>query len=157
MVNTIYGLNVCYNSKSKGKTWPLHWLTTDPITKTRHRGTKTQKKGEILQTRGLARSSGLTRSSPLTRTEAKLIQKIPEARIPNEDLFSRTNPRVEFENFRRVAFSFQKTTRSTMRKTVITIKFQESVKSTVDNPQLCSRQDIGLNRRHSDQFNTHIL
>jgi hypothetical protein len=151
MVNTIYGLNVCCNSRSKGKTRPLHWLATDPITKTRHRGTKTKKKREILQTRGLARSSGLTRSSPLTRTEAKLIQKIPEAGIPNEDLFSRTNPRVEFEkNFRRVAFGFQKTTRSTMQKTVVTIKFQESVKSTVDNPQLHSRQDIRSNRRHSD-------
>jgi hypothetical protein len=37
--------------------------------------------------------------------EAKLIRKIPEAEIPNKDLSSKTNLRVEFEkNFRRVAF-----------------------------------------------------
>jgi hypothetical protein len=73
-----------------------------------------------------------------------LIEKIPEAKIPNEDLSSRFNPRVEFEkNLRRVAFGLQKTTRSTMRKTVATTKSQESMKSTVDNPELRSRQDIG--------------
>lgn len=81
-----------------------------------------------------------------------------EAKILIEDLFSRTNPWVQFEkNFRRVALGLQKTTRATMRKAVVTTKSQESVKSTIDNSQLRSRRDIGMNRRHSDQFNTHIL
>jgi hypothetical protein len=54
-----------------------------------------------------------------------LIGKIPGAEIPNEDLSSRTNLRVEFEKkFRRVAFGFHKTTRSTMRKTVATTNFK---------------------------------
>jgi len=71
--------------------------------------------------------------------EAKLIRKIPKAGIPNKDFSSRTNPRVEFEkNFKRVAFGLQKTTRSTMRKTVTTTKSQEFVKLTIDNPQLRS-------------------
>jgi len=87
-----------------------------------------------------------------------LIQKISEARIPNEDLSSRINPQVEFEKkFKRVAFGLQKTTRSTMPKTVATTKPQEFVKSTVSSPQLRSHRDIRSNRRHSDQFNTRIL
>jgi hypothetical protein len=58
-------------------------------------------------------------------TEAKLIGKIPGAEIPNEDLSSRTNLRVEFEKkFRRVAFGLHKTTKSTMRKTVATTNFK---------------------------------
>jgi len=56
-----------------------------------------------------------------------------------------------------VALGLQKTTRPTMRKTVATTKSQESVKSIVDNSQLRNHRDIGTNRRHLDQFNTHIL
>jgi hypothetical protein len=86
----------------------------------------------------------MTRSSPFTGPEAKLIGKIPKAEIPNEDLSSKTNPWVEFEkNFRRVAFNLQKTTRSTMQKTVATTKSQKSMKSIVDNPELRNRRDIG--------------
>ncbi len=44
-----------------------------------------------------------------------------------------------------------------MRKTVATTKFQESMKSTIDDQELRSRQDMGSKKRHSDQFNTRIL
>jgi hypothetical protein len=89
---------------------------------------------------------------------SKVDLKNLEAKIPNEDLSSKTNPRVEFDkNFRRVAFGLQKITRSTMQKTVTTTKSQESMKSTVNNPELRSCRDIGSKRRHSDQFNTRIL
>jgi hypothetical protein len=72
---------------------------------------------------------------------------MPEVEILNEYFFPRTNPRVQFEkNFRRVAFSLQKTTRPTMRKTVATTKSQEFVKLTVDNSELRSRRDIGTNK-----------
>jgi hypothetical protein len=90
--------------------------------------------------------------------QSKVDLKNPKAKIPNEDLSSKTNPQVEFEkNFRRVAFGLQKRARSTMQKTITTTKSQESMKSTIDNPKLCSRRDTGSKRRHSDQFNTCIL
>ncbi|CAK9264549.1 unnamed protein product [Sphagnum jensenii] len=44
-----------------------------------------------------------------------------------------------------------------MRKTVATTKSKESVKSTVNNPELRSRRNTGLKRRHSDQFNTRMF
>jgi hypothetical protein len=101
---------------------------------------------------------GIDNKLPTYGTQSKVDPKNPEVEIPNEDLSSKTNPRVEFEkNFRRVAFGLQKTTRSTMRKTIATTKSQESVKSTVDNPELRSCQDIRSNRKHSDQFNIRIL
>jgi len=65
---------------------------------------------------------------------------------------------VKFKkNFRRAAFGLQKTARSTMQKIAATTKSEESVKSTVDNPELRSCRDTGSKRKHSDEFNSRML
>jgi hypothetical protein len=75
-----------------------------------------EKNWERPRIRGLAGSSSPRTNSPLTRPGTESNRKIPEAKILNEDFFSRRNLRVQFEkNFRRVAFGLQKTTRPTMR------------------------------------------
>jgi hypothetical protein len=73
-----------------------------------------------------------------------LIEKIQKAKIPNEDLSSRTNLRVEFEKkFRRVAFGLSENNKIDHAGDRYNHKFQESMKSNVDNPKLHSRRDIG--------------
>jgi hypothetical protein len=120
--------------------------------------TKTEKKQGNITNKGACRELRTGNKVSTRGTGSKVDPKNLEAKIPNEDLSSRSNPRVEFEkNFRRVAFGLQKTARLTMLKSVATTESQESMKSTVDNPELHSHRDTGSKRRHSDQFNTRIL
>jgi hypothetical protein len=95
-----------------------------------------KKRGKIAN-KGACKELGTEKKLPTWETRSKVDPKNPKAEISNEDLSSKTNPWVEFEkNFRRAIFRLQKTTRSTLRKIVTTTKSQESVKSTVDNPEL---------------------
>jgi hypothetical protein len=58
--------------------------------------------------KGACKELGTEKKVPTWGTQSKVDVKNPEAEIPNEDLSSRTNPRVEFEkNFRRAAFGLQ--------------------------------------------------
>jgi hypothetical protein len=76
---------------------------------------KTEKKRGNITNKGACRELKIGNKVPTWGTRSKVDPKNPEAKIPNEDLSSRTNPWVEFEkNFRRVAFDLQKTARSTM-------------------------------------------
>jgi hypothetical protein len=97
----------------------------------RRDGQRQKKQGNI-GNKGAYRELGTRNKVPTWGTRSKVDPKNPKAKILNEDLSSRTNPRVKFEkNFRRAAFGLQKTARSTMRKTIATTKSEESVKSTV--------------------------
>jgi hypothetical protein len=81
-------------------------LATNFAIETGHkRRTKTKKKRGNSANKGACKESGTEKKVPTWGTRSKVNLKNPEAKIPNEDLSSRTNPRVEFEkNFRRVAF-----------------------------------------------------
>ncbi len=110
-----------------------------------------------MQTRGLSRSQGRRRSS-LRGPEAKSIWKILKQKFQTRTFL----PEPTFGlNLRRTSegrlLTFKKTARSTMWKTATTTKSEESMKSTVDNPELRSHRDTRSKRRHSDQFNTSML
>jgi hypothetical protein len=72
---------------------------------------------------------------PTNRTPSKVIPKMPKAGIPNKDFPFRTNPvvllRTTSEGW---LVAFEKTTRLTTWKTLTTMKSQEFVKLTTDNP-----------------------
>jgi len=129
------------------------------IIETEHKGrTKTKKNGETVQTRGLTRSPSRRRRSPLGGPEAKLIWKIPKQKFQTRTFLLESTLGL---NLRRTSegrpLAFKKTARSIVRKTTTTTKSKESVKSTIDNLELWSCQDIGSKRRHLDQFNTRML
>jgi len=68
-------------------------------------GTKAKKKRGKIANKGACRELGIEKKLPTWGTRSKVDLKNPEAKTPNEDLSSKTNPRVEFEkNFRRAAF-----------------------------------------------------
>jgi hypothetical protein len=122
------------------------------------RWTKTEKKRGNIGNKGACRERGTGNRVPTWGTRSKVDSKNLEAKIPNDDLSSKTNPRVKFEkNFRRATFGLQEITRLTMRKTAATTKSEESVKSIVDNLELRSRRDTGSKKRHSDEFNSRML
>jgi len=52
VASTICGPNFYCNSRSNGKTQPLHWLAIDPTTNIGHRGTKTKKKRGKITNKG---------------------------------------------------------------------------------------------------------
>jgi len=69
---------------------------------------KDEKKRGNSANKGACKEPRTKKKVPTWGTRSKIDLKNPEAEIPNEDLSSRTNPRVEFEkNFRRAAFGVQ--------------------------------------------------
>jgi len=100
---------LCCNSRSNGKTQPLHQLAID-LSQQRldtKEGQRRKKRG-ISANKGACKEPRTKKKVPTWGTRSKVDLKNPEAETPNEDLSSRTNPRVEFEkNFRRVAFGLQ--------------------------------------------------
>jgi len=108
VASTICGPNFYCNSRSNRKTQPLHRLATDPATEIRHRGTKTEKKRGNSANKGAWKELGTEKEVPTWGTRSKVDPRNAEAKIPNEDLSSRTDLRVEFEkNFRRAVFGLQ--------------------------------------------------
>jgi hypothetical protein len=86
-------------------------LATNLATETKHKGgTKMKKKRGNSANKGACKVPRTEKKVPTWGTRSKVDLKNPEAEIPNEDLSSRTNPRVEFEkNFsRRATFGLQK-------------------------------------------------
>jgi hypothetical protein len=72
---------------------------------------------------------------PTDKTPSKVIPKMPKAGILNMDFPFRTNPVVLLRTTsERWHVAFEKTTRLTTWKTFTTMKSQESVKLTTDNP-----------------------
>jgi hypothetical protein len=113
MVSTICGPNLCCNSKSNGKTRPSHRLATHLVTETEHKGgTKTKKNQGNNANKGACKEPGTEKKVPTWGTRSKVDLKNPEAKIPNVDLSSKTNPWVEFEkNFKRAAFGLQESSK----------------------------------------------
>ncbi len=68
------------------------------------------------------------------------------------------NPLALFDRiFRGAAFSFQKNNKTDHlrdKELLTTTKPQKPVKLTIDNSQLSSNWDIGMNMRHANHFNT---
>jgi len=66
------------------------------------RWTKTEKKRGNIGNKGACRERGTGNRVPIWGTRSKVDLKNPKAKILNDDLSSKTNPRVKFEkNFRR--------------------------------------------------------
>jgi hypothetical protein len=98
---------------------------------------------------------------PTCKTQNKIVLQTPKADIPKRNFSLLSNP---------LKFSLEETLKGSLlssednktghlkdKKLLTTTKPQEPVKLIIDNPQLRSNLDIGMNIRHSNHFNTCIL
>jgi hypothetical protein len=113
----------------------------------------TKKKKKTQQDRQNAqeqRPSGFTRSSPLTRLYTESFRILRTLKFQKKKFSLLGNPLALFDRiFRGATFSFQKNNKTDHlrdKELLTTTKPQKPVKLTIDNSQLSSNWDIGMDK-----------
>ncbi len=145
------------------KNWAILLASNKPQQQRQEKNRLTQKGKEKLKDRRIGKDYeqvGLQEAPHLQDLKQNHFENAGSKNSFLEFFFNKQSSNSFERNFWRIAFYLQKNNKTDHlkdKKLLTTTKPQESVTLTIDNPQLCSHWDIGMNMRHSNHFNTCII